>query len=353
MKILVMGAGLIGASIGLSARQVGHSVELRDIDAQSTQRAQTVTSLGDKVSEPDLIVVAVPSHLVGQVVIEAIRSNPNSIVIDVASVKTEVINQVETEIGKNSKFVPTHPMAGKESSGAHNASFDLFQDRIWVMTPMPYTDEIAIDTVNDFIKECGATPVILESVQHDATVALTSHVPQVLSTLLAAEISKLNENAINVSGAGLRDMTRLAASNAELWTGIVNDNSQHIVPILNSLTSQLQEFSQSIANADVKRVRATFEQGNAGRRKIPGKHGSPESEYTVVSIMIDDKPGQLAAIFNTAGIANINIEDVNIDHSLGKAQAIIELFVRPEVADNLTDAMRQDGWIVRSSSLTD
>ncbi len=348
MKFLIIGAGLIGSSAGLALKHAGHAVELQDLSQASTHAAQIATLLHASVDTPDVVIVAVPARSVSAVVVDAIRRYPKSVVIDVASIKSELVSEVETSGVEMTNFVPSHPMSGKEKSGAVNATFDLFQDRIWVLSPTISTSQQAIEVAEKVIKETGAIPVYLDAATHDSTVAMTSHVPQVVASLLASNLLSLSDEAVTVSGQGLRDMTRLAASNAELWTEILSSNSQHVAPILEKFSNQLMQMSEAIAKRDVQKISALMRTGNAGRNKVPGKHGAPAIPYATVSILIDDKPGQLAAIFECAGKGDFNIEDVHIDHSLGKAQAVIDLQVEPAIADALTQTLHDAGWVIRN-----
>ena len=353
MKALVIGSGLIGGSIGLALKNAGHAVEIRDLTESSTKQAQDSTQIHGQVGDPDLVVIAVPTNVTATVIIDAIRAYPNAIVIDVASVKSEVVSEVYSAVGPYGNFVPTHPMSGKEKTGASHAAFDLFQDRIWVISPSAFTDLQAIRTVSDVIIDCGGIVVTMSPEDHDKTVALTSHVPQVLASLLAQRLNLFDAESVRVSGNGLRDMTRLAASNAELWKSILQSNSAFIKPLLNEFADSLKNLSQALEINDESFISDFLIKGNQGRMKVPGKHGAPAIEYAIVSIVIDDKPGQLAGIFNTAGKSNINIEDVRIDHSLGKQQAVIELFVQSQYENQLRSALENDGWTVRANIAAD
>jgi prephenate dehydrogenase len=348
VKVLVVGAGLIGSSIGLALKHAGHTVGVHDNSERRTEEIVSHTLLQANMADPDVVVVAVPTADAAQVISENLSMHPTSTVIDVASVKTEVINEVEALIGKNAHFVPTHPMSGKETSGAESAAYDLFQDRIWVITPLEYTDKRCLETVKTLVADCGSLVIEMDPTIHDQTVAMTSHIPQIVSSVLAGLLLELQSDSVTVSGQGLRDMTRLAASNASLWAGILSRNSNFVHEKLSDVIERLVAFNQSISRGNVDEIISQIQRGNEGRKLVPGKHGAPAVEYSVVPILIDDKPGQLAAIFASAGKASINIEDVRIDHSLGKAQAVVELMVSPSDAVALIDAMRADNWVVRS-----
>jgi len=339
----------MGSSIGLACREAGWDVQLADKDAESTAKAASVT--GIPASEPgfvpDVIVVAAPPSQVVQVISDAIRMHPQSTVIDIASIKTEVLVQVEATCGQIAQYVPTHPMAGKETSGAASAQFDLLLDRRWVICPNAYTGPEHLYRVRQLIAACGAVVVEMDSASHDRAVALTSHVPQILSTALSASLEQLSDAEVAVSGQGLRDMTRLAGSSAPLWSQILSANATHVSAALASVLSELTLLYNSLSINVDDDITMIFERGNAQKARIPGRHGAAENPFSVVEVLIDDRPGQLAGIFASADRAGINIEDVRINHALGRAVAVVELSVESDVAKRLTQSLVSDGWKIR------
>ena len=351
-RVLVVGAGLMGSSIGLAARESGWDARIVDESLERTARAVAVTGLAqlDEQFSPDIVVVATPPSTTALAVMDALRLYPKSIVIDIASIKTEVINEVDTLGGQNVHYVPTHPMAGRSVSGAANARVDLFLDRRWVICPHSQTSRVVLDLVEKLVTDCGAIPIYMDPAAHDRSVSVTSHLPQVLSTLLASQLRRLTDAEIAVSGPGLRDMTRLASSDSSLWTDIVLSNNRHIYETLISFIDEASKFAEAVRSASAPAIHDTFAIGVVQRDRVPGKHGEVAQDYVVVSVMIDDKPGQLAGIFECAGRADINIEDVRIDHALGRETAIVELSITPENAKSLQNALSAAGWSIREEN---
>lgn len=354
-KLLVRGAGLMGASIGLAAREKGWEVRIDDVDTEATSISASVTGLPvmQEGFVPDLIVVAVPPASVAEVVLNAIRIYPQSIVIDIASVKTELKLQVESQIGISDKYVPTHPMAGKSVGGAVNASVDLLTDRRWVLCPNLVTTQSQLQVVEKLVTDCGSTPIYMTTETHDAAVAVTSHLPQLLSTLLAGQLDRLSDQDVAVSGPGLRDMTRLASSDVMLWMQIIKSNNRYIAEALEKFSTDFQRLQNALSTNNLVEIEKLFERGLAGRARIPGKHGDRPQQYAIVAVLIDDKPGQLAGIFACAGAADINIEDVRIDHALGREVAIVELSIKPDRVLALQDALLSEGWSLRPAISAD
>lgn len=353
--LLIVGAGLMGSSIGLAAREAGWTVRISDSSAESSSEASGLTGLpvvGEGFT-PDLVVVATPPDEVPVAIQEAVRLYPKSIVIDIASVKAELKVKVESLIGISEQYVPTHPMAGKSVSGAANASFDLLRDRRWVICPSPSNSSSALQLVEKLVRDCGATPIYMDVTKHDEAVAFTSHLPQLISSVLAKQLNNLSEEEVAVSGPGLRDMTRLASSDVTLWTQIVKSNNRYIGKAIANVIEDLEGLRNAISTNSFDDVAVALTAGQVGRSRVPGKHGDVAEVYDIVAVLIDDKPGQLASIFRCAEAADINIEDVRIDHALGKAVAIVELSIKPDSVIALQGALRADGWSLRPTVIAD
>jgi prephenate dehydrogenase len=164
--------------------------------------------------------------------------------------------------------------------------------------------------------------------------------------LLAGQLISGERSALELSGAGLRDTTRIAASSVALWDEILGANSAEIVPLLISLQSDLAALVEALnSGASVSRF---IEKGNQGRSLIPGKHGGAAREYTYLPVVIDDKPGQLAALVSECAIANVNIEDLTIEHSPGQFTGLITLALSKNDAQALSDHLIGSGWNVHA-----
>jgi prephenate dehydrogenase len=351
-QVLVVGAGLIGGSIALAAREAGHEVQILEFDENSTLEASKLLNIQSFSAnfEAEMVVVATPPKSVSQVMSEQLRLNPTATFIDVASIKTEVLVDVESKIGKITNFVPTHPMAGKESTGARSAAYDLFQNRVWVVTPPSYADEKSTRFARAFIESLGAVVVEMGPEQHDSVVALTSHTPQILSSALSSLTATVSEADLTVSGQGLQDMTRLASSNSDLWAEILLANRVNVISASAKVREELEKLEVALNGLNVKEIKRFIDNGRIQRQRIPGKHGSKSQDYAVVALEIADEPGALGAIFQFAGEQSVNIEDIRIDHALGREIAIIELQVLPHIAESFKNELRAAGWKIRFES---
>ena len=344
-SIRVVGAGLIGTSIGLKMKSLGCKVEIIDTDTNSMNLAQDLVK-SEKLSEPELIIIAVSVDANVKVVIEQINGNPNSIVCDLASVKSDLLLQVDKLSAHPENFVSLHPMAGREVSGAENSRADLFEGRAWIGISDSLKNDENKEIIESFVSGCGGVLYWLTSKEHDETVALLSHLPQILSSLLASKLNDVDPNKLNLAGQGLRDVTRLAASDAKLWAQILTSNKDSIQPLLEDFIASLTKLQESLSSINQDQVAVILKRGVEGKARIPGKHGAKNRDYSFLPIVIDDKPGQLASIFNECAKVDVNIEDLSIEHSPGQETGLITLSLSAQDCEKLSEHLISKGFRV-------
>ena len=349
---VVVGTGLIGTSVAMALRAGGVDVRLRDADPTAVRRAADLGAgeLAPLGRPADVAVLAVPPDAVAAVLTTAQRENLASTYTDVASIKASVAAQVQRCAPDPAAFVGGHPLAGRERSGPAAARADLFTGRPWVLTPAPATGSTHLARVRALVELCAAVPLVMAPAAHDRAVALVSHAPQVLASLLAARLTDADEHALALVGQGLRDTTRIAASDPVLWTTILAGNAANVARVLHAVRADLDRLTAALdalatdPATDRSAVADLLARGNAGRARLPGKHGARPLPYAVVPVVVPDRPGELARLFVAAGAAGVNIEDVTIEHSPGRPVGLVELAVRPEAADALADALTRAGW---------
>ena len=346
-SVRIVGAGLIGTSIGLALKAAGASVQFVDVDANAELLANDLVKSGN-FENPDLIILATPPSSFKSAIEREETLNPQAILMDIGSVKTKPLLEVSNIQGLLSRFCGTHPMAGREVSGAVSARADLFLDRAWIITPTSETSAAAKAMVLEVIAACGAQPVEMSAEDHDERVALISHLPQTISSLLAAQLLNSSPEALALAGGGLRDTVRIAGSDPKLWGEILAANEAALLPLLISLQSDLSALI-SAASGPAK-WESLVAAGRAGKSSIPGKHGGKSREYSYLPIVIDDRPGQLGSLFNACAKADVNIEDLALEHSPGQLTAVITLAIAPEDIGRLSEFLTKDGWNVHSVS---
>jgi prephenate dehydrogenase len=355
-RVLIVGAGLIGTSIGLALRQRFVDVALED---SAPGRLALATELGagrpSVVGELfDVAVVAVPPAAVAGELLRLQRLDLARTYTDVASAKAEPQHEAETAGVDMSTYVGGHPVAGRERSGPAAAHADLFVGRPWVVTSTPAATERAVTDVAALARACGAVPVRMTADDHDAALATVSHLPHLVASLLAAQLVGSDEATVALGGTGLHDTTRVAAGDPDLWTQILLANADHLATALGGFASDVARTVadlQRIASGDRAAATAltdTLRRGAAGRARVPVKRGQPAAGFVTVPIVVRDAPGELASVLRTLGDAGINLEDVRVEHEPGRARGVVELDVRDDAAAKLIAVMQQAGWEVYS-----
>ena len=353
-RVRIVGTGLIGTSLGIALSRAGYAVVLTDPSPTASALARdlgagSVATQGDPT--PDLVVVAAPPDVAGQVVAQELERWPAAVVTDVASVKVAVLEQVRALGGDLGRYVGSHPMAGRERSGAVAARGDLFDGRAWVVVPSVDSSPAAVEAVRQLATAAGGTVSTMSPADHDAAVAVVSHVPQLASSLVAGRLRDLSDPAVALSGQGIRDVTRVAASDPQLWTQILAGNASAVRAVLGHVHAELGEVIDALdtltdgdgvgAREVLARVVA---QGNAGHARIPGKHGAAPTAYTTVVVLVPDEPGELARLLHDVGAAGVNLEDLHLEHGLGQPFGLAEVSVLPAVAERLGDELEARGW---------
>lgn len=356
---LVIGTGLIGTSVALTLAGRGVAVHLADHDPG---QARTAAALGAGTDEPpqgpvDLAVVAVPPAHVAATLADAMRRGAARGYLDVASVKGGPRRELE-ELGLDlTTYLGTHPMSGRERSGPLAATADLFEGRPWVLTPTRDTDTEVLNLALELVSLCRAVPVVMDADAHDRAVALVSHMPHLMSGLVAARLENADDTAVRLCGQGIRDVTRIAASDPRMWIDILSANPGPVADLLADVSADLDETVRALralqSGDDEKRrggaagIEDVLRRGNAGQVRVPGKHGTAPTVYETVAVLITDQPGELARIFADTGRAGVNIEDVRIEHATGQQAGLVQLMVEPASAPVLSAALRERGWSIR------
>ncbi|MFI1766516.1 prephenate dehydrogenase [Streptomyces sp. NPDC020800] len=356
---LVIGTGLIGTSAALALTQRGVTVHLTDHDPAQARTAAALGAGTDEAPEGpvDLAIVAAPPAHVAALLADAMTRGVARGYVDVASVKGGPRRELEARGLDLACYIGTHPMSGREKSGPLAATGDLFEGRPWVLTPTRDTDTEVLNLALELVSHCRAVPVVMDADAHDRAVALVSHMPHLISSMVAARLEHAEEAAVRLCGQGIRDVTRIAASAPGMWIDILSANPGPVADLLTEVSSDLDETVRALralqsADEDKRREGGTgiedvLRRGNAGQVRVPGKHGSAPRVYEVVAVLIDDQPGQLARIFADAGQAGVNIEDVRIEHATGQQAGLVQLMVEPKAVSVLSAALRERGWALR------
>jgi prephenate dehydrogenase len=357
--VAVIGAGLVGGSIALASRAAGvPSVRVHDADPAVRARAGQL-GLGTVVSDTveaavagaQLVFVATPAEAVPDVVARlAALVAPGTILTDAASLKSRLMLDVESRLraqgGDPGRFVGGHPMAGSERSGPDAADGSLFQGATWVLTPTAETDDDALHVVSGFLRRLGARVLVLPPDRHDELVALVSHLPQLVASTLAdvagRAVETTGEAVLAVAGGGFRDTTRIAASDPDLWLGILRGNQAAVLETLDAYRDQLDDVRTALAGEDWAALRTILSRASAARRRLVAKGEQLVGADLVVAL--DDRPGVLGAVTSALGEAGINIEDLAMRHATDATRGALLVRIELATADRALAAVRTAGF---------
>ncbi|WP_367138569.1 prephenate dehydrogenase [Saccharothrix sp. HUAS TT1] len=275
--VAVLGAGLVGTSIGLVLRKHGISVTLADRDPESV--AAAVRRGAGRASTPDeppadLAVLAVPPAAVPAVLLRAQADRVAEWYTDVADVKTAPSTAARRLGCDMTSFVPGHPVGGREHSGAAVASGSLFGGKSWVLCPEEETADEAVRVVRELIALCEAIPVVMSAAEHDDALALVSHTPHLVAGAMAAALFGAEHRTLRLGGAGVWDVTRVAEGDPALWTEILTQNARGVATVLSEIAANLTDVAAALQLAGegdgsfIGDVTELLTLGAAGRRDL-------------------------------------------------------------------------------------
>jgi prephenate dehydrogenase len=349
-RAMVFGTGLIGGSVGMALRSRGWSVSGVDASPGVAARAVEVGALDAEGIDhrADLVVVATPVHAAAEI-IAGIEASPDwgdqVLITDVGSVKGPLVAAVD-----HPSFVGGHPMAGSEQMGIEGATAELFVGATWVLTPTEITDPDAFAQVRSILTDLGANVVALAPAQHDALVAVVSHVPHLTAATLmdlAAGLGEEHAALLQLAAGGFRDMTRIAAGQPSIWPDICDDNAEAIVATLDLLIEALGAMRQRVADHDHGSLLDILERAASARRSLVDHTPRPEG-LVEIRVPVPDRTGVLADITTLAAELGVNIFDLEIAHSVEGDRGVLVLVVDRLSAPTLLATLPGRGY--RSTS---
>lgn len=353
--VRIVGAGLLGASIGHALTARGVDVVLDDT-SPSQLRLAVDYGAGRQArdgDQPSLVVVAVPPDVTADVIERELARHPDAVVTDVASVKLEPLRALRERGVDLTHYIGSHPLAGRERGGAISARADIFVGRPWVVCRDEATSAADLAVVEGLALELGATPIEMSPEDHDRAVALVSHVPQLVASLLAGRFVDARDESLRLAGQGVRDTTRIAASAPELWVQILGANAEPVVDVLDRLAADLTAVATALRAPDAPGARRaiadTIRRGNDGVERLPGKHGQ-NRRFEQIVVMVDDTPGQLGRLFGELGELEVNVEDMRLEHSPGAQFGLAEISVDPAAVRRAVDGLESRGWKIASTT---
>jgi prephenate dehydrogenase len=273
--VAIVGVGLIGGSIGLALRKRGLARDTIGV-GRRPENLRTAKSLGavtatsqsidEGVADADLVIVCTPVAEIVNHVLQAAAAAPEcAILTDAGSTKESIVKTVDAELGRKNRFVGSHPLAGSEKTGVANARADLFEGRVVVVTPSRKTNPEHLTAVADFWSGLGATVLLMSPAEHDKALATTSHLPHLIASAAARETSQAE---LPLTAGGWRDLTRIAASDPELWTQILWENRGHVLKSLSRFEKTVAAFRTALEQGDRRKLRKLLTEGKEVRDAV-------------------------------------------------------------------------------------
>ena len=279
--LVIIGTGLIGGSVALALKQQGMVERVTGVGRQLDNLLQAVDlniiddysqNIGDAVRDADMVLIAVPVAAYTQVFSELYPDLPQGAwVTDAGSTKQSVIHAARQQGMDMTRFVPAHPIAGTEQSGASAAFASLFQDKRCILTPLEETDSDAIQAVRAMWQHTGATVELMAANEHDAIMASISHLPHFTAFALMNALPE--QEALRFAAGGFRDITRIASSSPDMWRDIGLCNVDAIVHNIDALQAELDVLKQALLNKDGALLLQKFQAAKQTRDQWLIEHG--------------------------------------------------------------------------------
>ncbi len=316
----IVGVGLIGGSVGLAARASGW--EVVGVDAPNVLEEAVALGAIDRASTlkevrgTDLVTLAAPISKTTDIVGDLAPTD--ALVTDVASAKNAIVREAEK---RGLRFVGGHPMAGSQLSGVANAKADLFSGARYFLTPTENTGPDDYREVAAFVREIGATPTAVDPEKHDLLMAALSHLPHLMAAALLKVASDISPEALSFAGPSFRDLTRVGASNPQLWSDILAENAPALGEALAAFAGAMAQLGSEIQ--DKQKMENRFMAAHEAYDALGGILVEKSGENADIAIPVENRPGVFAEVTTLMGSNDINILDLYVRHSNTERAALV------------------------------
>ena len=336
----IVGVGLIGGSVGLAARKAGWEVVGADhpgvLEKAEGLGAIDRASTLKEVRHADLVVLAAPISKVTKLVSELTPTD--ALVTDVASAKGAIVAEAERQ---GLRFVGGHPMAGSQLAGVANARDDLFRGARYFLTTTEKTDPEDYRQVSGFVRELGAVPTAVDPEKHDLLMAALSHLPHLMAAALLKVASDISPEALSFAGPSFRDLTRVGASNPQLWSDILAENAPALGEALGHFAGAMAQLGSEIG--DREKIEGRFRAAREAYDALGGILVEKSGENADVAIPVENRPGVFAEVTTLMGSNGINILDLYVRHSNTERAALV-LTLDAKAAPRARGLLRESGF---------
>lgn len=360
-KVTIIGLGLIGGSWGMALKRTRPEINICGVDIDSNTIQIGIETkcidwgtldIRQGVKDADLVVISTLVSSITKIAEEiAPYLKPGCIVTDVGSTKEEITGIVNDLLPITIHYVPGHPMAGSEAKGIIGADAYLFENAVYILTPVLTTNDHALLIIKELIESMGARVLNLSPYEHDLKVAAISHLPHVVAAALVNAVSLLEEEQgeiFKLSAGGFRDLTRIAGSQPEMWRDIFLQNRQGVLQSLSFFRQALDKIEKAIRQEDMEDIYEFLMKAKNERSKIPIKVKGILPEVYEIVVTVPDKPGIIGAIANLLGKEEINIIDIEILRVReGDGGTIRFGFQKADLRDRAVEILRNHGFIAK------
>jgi len=359
-KVVIIGLGLIGGSLGLAWKRVGAVEEVIGVDnnIEACRRAEQLgavhlatTDISKAVKDAQVIILAVPVEKMIGLAKVIVRNMPeNCIVSDVGSTKSGVVKSLNEIFAKKGVYIGGHPMAGSEVAGIEGADPYLFENAAYILTP-DQEETLAFETISYLIENLGAKKMVMSPLEHDKIVAAVSHLPHVVAAALVntvGDVEKEWARTLMLAAGGFRDTTRIASGSPDLWQGICITNKEHLISVIDLLQNNLALFKNSLLNDGLHKIEDFFVKARDTRENIPAKRRGFLPQVFDLVVIVPDEPGVIGSLAQLLGQQNINIADIEILRVREGEGGTIRLGVQSyEAMDKAVVLLEKEGYSVR------
>ena len=359
-RVLIVGVGLIGGSLGLALRRTGQASYVGGVSRTATlAEAEKIGAidegfgydrLAEAVATADLVVLCTPINRICAILEEfgSFELPPGLVITDVGSTKGFILREAERLLPETVTFIGGHPMAGGEKSGVGAADPFLFQNAIYVLCPGPRVPAPLAEGLGDLLEAVGARVIIMDAAVHDRTVAVVSHLPQFLAVALvnfAVRADREGGAALRLAAGGFRDMTRIASSPYSMWGDIVETNAEHIQEALREFAASLDALAGSLEPVGLEK---TFDAAALVRSGIPQNTKGFLRPLAELLVVVEDRPGMVAQVAVPLAEAGVNIRDIEVlKVREGEGGTMRLAFDSREISERARQILARAGFSVR------
>ncbi|KJS82969.1 MAG: hypothetical protein JM58_13630 [Peptococcaceae bacterium BICA1-8] len=343
LKRVIPEINVCGVDINSNTIEIGLETQCIDWGTRDLQEG---------VKAADLVIIATFVSSISTVFSEiAPHLKAGCIITDVGSTKKEVIKKVATLLPNGIHYIPGHPMAGSETHGITGADSYLFENAVYILTPLPETCSKSVQLLEELISFIGARILKLSAYEHDLKVAAVSHLPHVIAASLVNGVGLLEEEqggVFKLAAGGFRDLTRIADSQPEMWCDILLHNGQSVLETIGLFRSALDDIEKAIYHQKREDILSFFRKAQQERNKVPAKIKGILPEIHEIVVTVPDKPGIIGKFANLLGVENINIIDIEILRVREGDGGTIRLGFKDIISrDKAQRVLRNEGYIVK------